>query len=153
MRATGRIAMAKMQSGKRSFLTNRARWLRALGIGLLFGFASSETALAQEVAVTGRVTNASGTPLRGVAVRVQGTTTRVLTDANGRYTVTAPPNGVLDFTLLGQRSTQLTVRGRSTIDVAMTPIAFLQEMVVTAYAEMRSADITGEVASDCVEPI
>src|SRR5438105_13149810 len=153
MRATGRIAMAKMQSGKRSFLTNRARWLRALGIRLLFAFAATETALAQEVPITGRVTNASGTPLRGVAVRVQGTATRVFTDANGRYTVTAPPNGVLDFTLLGQRSTQLTVRGRSTIDVEMTPIAFLQEMVVTAYAEQRRADITGAVASANVETL
>src|SRR5205085_1032849 len=62
-------------------------------------------------------------------------------------------NGILDFTLLGQRSVQLQVRGQSRIDVEMTPIAFLQEMVVTAYAEQRRADITGAVSSASVETI
>ena len=111
--------MVKMPSGKHSFLTSHARGLWALGIGLLFASAPSQTALAQQ-AVSGKVTNASGAPLRGVAVQVQGTTSRVFTDANGHYAVTAAPNGVLDFTLLGQRSVQEAVRGRATIDVEMT---------------------------------
>src|SRR5438067_1840071 len=102
MCATGRIAMVKMQSGKHSCRTSHSRGLRALGLGLLFAFASSSTALAQQVSVSGKVSNASGQPLRGVSVHVQGTTTRVLTDANGRYTVAAPSNGVIDFTMLGQ---------------------------------------------------
>jgi TonB-linked SusC/RagA family outer membrane protein len=144
--------MVKMPSGKHSFLTSHARGLWALGIGLLFASAPSQTALAQQ-AVSGKVTNASGAPLRGVAVQVQGTTSRVFTDANGHYAVTAAPNGVLDFTLLGQRSVQEAVRGRATIDVEMTPIAFLQEVVVTAYAEQRRADITGAVASANVETV
>src|SRR5690348_8113920 len=139
--------MEKMQSGKLTFLTSHARRLRTLGTGLLFALAASSPALGQQIAVSGTVTNASGAPLRGVAVQVQGTTQRVFTDANGKYAVTAVNNGVIDFTLLGQRSVQEAVRGRSTIDVQMTPIAFLQEMVVTAYAEQRRADITGAVAS------
>src|SRR5690348_10660136 len=147
MSASGRRAMAKPQSSRSSIRTSLARGLRALGLGLVFAFISRGTAQAQEVPVTGKVTNTSGLPLRGVAVQVQGTNTRVFTDANGRYSVTAASNGVLDFTLLGQRSVQEAVRGRSTIDVEMSPIAFLQEMVVTAYAEQRRADITGAVAS------
>src|SRR5690349_5688612 len=145
--------MEKMQSGKLTFLTSHARRLRTLGTGLLFALAASSPALGQQIAVSGTVTNASGAPLRGVAVQVQGTTQRVFTDANGKYAVTAVNNGVIDFTLLGQRSVQEAVRGRSTIDVQMTPIAFLQEMVVTAYAEQRRADITGAVASANVETV
>src|SRR2546423_3183224 len=152
MCATGRIAMVKMQSGKHS-RASHSRGLRALGLGLLFAFASSGTALAQQVSVTGKVSNASGQPLRGVSVHVQGTTTRVLTDATGRYSVTAPANGVIDFTMLGQRGVQETVGGRSTIDVEMAPIAFLEEMVVTAYGEQRRADITGAVSSARIEAV
>ena len=145
--------MAKMESNHHSNRRSYSRGLLALGFGLLFALAWSGTALAQEVAVSGRVTGSSGTPLRGVAVQVQGTNTRVFTDAQGRYAVTAGTNGVLDFTLLGQRSVQEPVRGRSVIDVEMQPIAFLQEMVVTAYAEQRRADITGAVASANVETV
>src|SRR5690348_4761055 len=153
MCATGRIAMEKRLPGKQSYLTSTTRAIRALGLGLLTALALSSTAKAQTVSVTGRVTNAAGQPLRGVSVHVQGTTSRVLTDANGRYTVTAPSNGILDFTLLGQRGVQETIAGRSTINVSMAPIAFLEEMVVTAYGTERRADITGAVASAHVETI
>ena len=139
--------MEKRLPGKQSYLTTIARAIRALGLGLAAVFALSVTAQGQTVSVTGKVTNAAGQPLRGVSVHVSGTTSRVLTDANGRYAITAPSNGILDFTLLGQRGVQETIAGRATIDVAMAPIAFLEEMVVTAYGQERRADITGAVAS------
>lgn len=145
--------MANVQLSRRALRTSLARGLRTLGIGLAVALFASGTAFGQEVAVSGRVTGSSGQPLRGVAVQVQGTNTRVFTDGNGRYAVTAGTAGVLDFTLLGQRSVQEPVRGRTTIDVEMTPIAFLQEMVVTAYSEQRRADITGAVASANVETV
>src|SRR3954471_13035181 len=138
--------MEKRLPGKQ-FLTSVARAIRVLGLGLVIGVGLSSTARGQTVSVTGKVTNASGQPLRGVSVHVSGSTSRVLTDANGRYSITAPSNGILDFTLLGQRGVQETIAGRSNIDVSMAPIAFLEEMVVTAYGQERRADITGAVAS------
>lgn len=137
--------MEKRLPSTQSYLTSIARAIRVLGLGL--AVAVSSTAHAQTVSVTGKVTNAAGQPLRGVSVHVSGTTSRVLTDANGRYTITAPANGILDFTMLGERGVQETIAGRGTIDVSMAPIAFLEEMVVTAYGQERRADITGAVAS------
>lgn len=138
--------MEKRLPGKQ-LLTSVVRAIRVLGLGLIVGFAVSGTAQGQTVSVSGKVTNAAGQPLRGVSVHVSGTTSRVLTDANGRYSITAPSNGILDFTMLGQRGVQETIAGRSSIDVSMAPIAFLEEMVVTAYGQERRADITGAVAS------
>jgi TonB-dependent SusC/RagA subfamily outer membrane receptor len=138
--------MEKRLPGKQ-YLTSVARAIRVLGLGLVIGVAVSSTARGQTVSVTGKVTNAAGQPLRGVSVHVSGTTSRVLTDANGKYAITAPSNGILDFTMLGQRGVQETIAGRSSIDVSMAPIAFLEEMVVTAYGQERRADITGAVAS------
>jgi TonB-linked SusC/RagA family outer membrane protein len=115
-------------------------------VSLLLSVVLSGTALGQ-APVTGTVTNAAGAPLRGVSVRVQGTELRTLTGATGRYTIAAPPDAILNFSLLGQRLVQTRVDGRSTIDVSMEPIAFLEEVVVTAYTEQRRADITGAVSS------
>ncbi|HEX4468591.1 MAG TPA: TonB-dependent receptor plug domain-containing protein, partial [Gemmatimonadaceae bacterium] len=145
--------MEKRLPGKRSYLTSIARAIGVLGLGLVIALALSGTAQGQTVSVTGKVTNAAGQPLRGVSVHVSGTTSRVLTDANGRYAITAPSNGILDFTLLGQRGVQETIAGRASIDVSMAPIAFLEEMVVTAYGQERRADITGAVASADVQTI
>jgi TonB-linked SusC/RagA family outer membrane protein len=145
--------MEKRLPGKRSYLTSIARAVSVLGLGLVIALALSGTAQGQTVSITGKVTNAAGQPLRGVSVHVSGTTSRVLTDANGRYTITAPSNGILDFTLLGQRGVQETIAGRASIDVSMAPIAFLEEMVVTAYGQERRADITGAVASADVQTI
>ncbi|HEY7236212.1 MAG TPA: TonB-dependent receptor plug domain-containing protein, partial [Gemmatimonadaceae bacterium] len=130
-----------------SFRSGRPR-AYAVWLSLLMALVFSIPAFGQQIPVSGTVTNAAGVALRGVSVHVQGTTTRVVTDANGKYSIpSAPSDGILSFTLLGQRGVQQTIAGRSTIDVTMAPIAFLEEMVVTAYGQERRADITGAVAS------
>jgi TonB-dependent starch-binding outer membrane protein SusC len=131
--------MEKMLPRKRSFL--------AVGVSLLLTLVLSGTALTQQIAVSGTVSSASGTPLRGVTVRVQGTEIRAFTNSNGRYAIAAPSDGVLNFTLLGQRAANQTIGGRTSIDVTMEPIAFLEEVVVTAYSEeQRRGEITGAVS-------
>src|SRR5919204_6711870 len=138
MCATGRIGMAKM----------------LVGMSLVLAVALSGTAFAQQIPIQGTVSSASGAPLRGVTVRVQGTDTRVFTNASGRYSLAAPPDAVLNFTLLGQRAVNQPVNGRTTIDVTMEPIAFLEEVVVTAYSEeQRRGDITGAVATVNLGPV
>jgi len=89
-----------------------------------------------------------------VSVRVQGTDTRAVTNAAGRYFINAPtPNGVLSFVLFGQRPVQTTIAGRSRVDMTMAPIAYLEEVVVTGFTEQRRADITGAVASVNIESV
>ena len=55
--------------------------------------------------VTGKVTDASGTPLPGVSVVVKGTTTGVITDMDGKYTFAkVPGNATLQFSFIGMRT-------------------------------------------------
>ena len=56
----------------------------AVWLSVLMALVFSIPAFGQQIPVTGTVTNAAGMALRGVSVHVQGTTTRVLTDANGK---------------------------------------------------------------------
>ena len=148
--------MQTPMSGRPSFPRTRLRRVLAAGVSLLLAMAVSGTALAQtqRIPVTGTVTSAGGAPLQGVLVRVEGTDTTTLTNANGRYSITAPADGFLTFTLLGQRPVRTAVGGRTTIDVRMERIAYLEEVVVTAYSEaQRRADITGAVSSVNTEAI
>ena len=62
----------------------RLQAVRNTGIAVLLALLMSGTAWAQQISVAGRVTATDGSPLAGVAVRVQGTTTRTTTDAGGR---------------------------------------------------------------------
>src|SRR5205814_5094557 len=77
----------------------------------------------------------------------QGTSLRTVTDVNGRYSLTAPSDGVLTFSLVGRRIVQQGVLGRTRVDVTMEPVAYLEEVTVTGYTEQRRADITGAVSS------
>jgi len=133
--------------GTHSFLNGRSRWLLAAGASLLFTLVFSGRALSQDIAVSGTVTSTVGAPISGVTVRVQGTDTRAVTNASGKYFLRAPADAVLTFSYVGQRQVQTTIAGRNTVDVTMAQIPYLEEVVVTAYTEQRRGDITGAVSS------
>ncbi|MEA2765944.1 MAG: hypothetical protein QOK07_2348 [Gemmatimonadaceae bacterium] len=133
--------------GTKSFLNRPSRLLAAAGMGVLFTLAFSGRALSQDLAVSGTVSSTAGAPLSGVTVRVQGTDTRAITNASGKYFVKAPADAVLTFSFVGQRQVQTTIAGRTTVDVTMAQIPYLEEVVVTAYTEQRRGDITGAVSS------
>jgi TonB-linked SusC/RagA family outer membrane protein len=102
----------------------------------------------QQIDVSGTVTSATGDRLRGVTVRVRGSATSTVTDDNGKYTLTAPSDGVLTFGLIGFRGVGQNIGGRTTINVAMErAISVLPEVVVTGYSTQKRTDITGAVTS------
>src|SRR6476646_1428026 len=150
MSATERTTMEKKPS-MRSLPNAFPRVARVVGMALMFALALTAQAFGQQTTVTGTVTSTGGTPLPGVTVRVQGTDVRATTDAAGKYRITAPADAVLAFSFVGQRPVQTTVAGRSVVEVTMAQVAYLEQVVVTAYTEQRRADITGAVASVDVE--
>jgi len=128
-------------------LNGGLRWLCSAAISLLFALAFAGTAFGQDVPISGTVVNAAGAPIPGVTVRVEGTDARTSTDVNGVYRITAPTTATLTFAHVGSKPQVQAVGGRRTVDVTMTNVTYLEEVVVTAYTEQRRADITGAVAS------
>ena len=104
MCANRRNTMEKKLSAGFSRRTGSVRRLCAAGLSLLFAMVLSGTAFGQNLAVTGTVTSTGGAPLQGVTIRVQGTDTRAITDATGRYRLSAPGDAVLVFSYVGTRS-------------------------------------------------
>jgi TonB-linked SusC/RagA family outer membrane protein len=129
---------------------NLIRLLAAVGMGVLLSLTAYDTALAQaqETQVSGTVTGAAGEKLAGVTVQVRGTDNRTTTDANGRFSLTAPSDGVLLFNLIGYKGAARTIAARETIDVVLdAAVAVLDPVIVTGYTAQKRADITGAVAS------
>ncbi len=139
---------------KHPFWANRLCFLREAGISLVLALVLCGVALGQQIQVSGRVTSVDGDPLQGASVRVQGTDIGTTTDASGRFTLTAPAEGVLVVTTIGYRPVAANIASRTTLDFMMEPaIAVLGEVVVTGYSEQRRADITGAISSVDLESL
>lgn len=104
--------------------------------------------MAQNVTVSGTVTDDTGQPLPGVNVVVEGTATGTITDIEGNYSLTVPSDGVLVFNFIGFSPQSVSVDGRTSIIVIMQPSDIsLDEIIVVGYGTMRKSDLTGSVAS------
>jgi TonB-linked SusC/RagA family outer membrane protein len=98
---------------------------------------------AQSSQVSGVVTE-NGQPLIGASVSVKGTTTAVLTDVEGRYTINVPENATLVFSFVGLRTQEIVVGARSVINVAMEAEAQqLEDVIVVAYGTAKKESFVG----------
>ena len=111
--------------------------------------AAALPAMAQSVTVRGTVTDASGMPVIAAGVVEAGTTNGVVTDMDGKYTISVRgSSSVLEFSCIGYETQSVTVGGQRTIDVVMNDaVSFLQEAVAIGYGTQKKADITSSVQS------
>lgn len=87
--------------------------------------------------------------LPGVSVTVKGRTGMgTSTDLNGRYILSVPDNAVLVFSLVGFVSQEISIQGRTVIDVLMKPSnSKLDEVVVVGFGTQKRSDVIGSVTS------
>lgn len=103
---------------------------------------------AQNITVSGKVTDQGGEPVIGAYVVIAGTQTGTSTNAAGEYTVNAPAKGTLVFTCVGYKDQQVGINSRSTIDVILaTDTEMLEDVVVVGYGTQKKANLTGSVAT------
>lgn len=109
---------------------------KLLSLFLLFG---SVSLIAQKRQISGVVIEfGTNTPLPGVSVSVQGTTSGTLTDAEGNYSIEASTGNVLVFTYVGMESKTAVVGSGNTIDIILEVNAnLLESVVVTALGIKR----------------
>ncbi len=93
---------------------------------------------AQNVNVKGTITDSNGEPIIGAGIFVKGTTSGVASDIDGKYSINAPADGVLKFSCLGYKDSEIPVNGRAVINVVMKEDSeMLQEAVITAEFGMK----------------
>lgn len=115
-------------------------------IALLF-----PAAVMAQVPVSGSVVDAKHNPVSGVSVRLRNTNTGTTTDANGRFTFSAPNKaGSLEFSVIGYKTQIVSLKGVAD-NVAVTlqdDIGKLDEVVVTGIASsVKRSNAANAVAS------
>ena len=109
---------------------------------------------AQQIAVTGKVVDYQGIGMAGVNILEKGTTKGVLSDTDGKYSITVDKNAVLVFSFLGYNKAEIPVEGKTTVNITMTEsITSLDEIIVIGYGTQRKSDLTGAVASVKMEDL
>lgn len=103
----------------------------------------------QQKAVSGKVSDASGSSLPGVSVVMKGTTNGVITDANGYYSLSnVSENAILQFSFVGMKTQEVGVENKTTINVSMVEETVgIEEVVAVGYGTMKKSDLTGSVSS------
>ena len=111
-----------------------------------------EKAKTTSVAITqtGQVLDEFGDPIAGASVFVEGTTIGVVTDLDGRFSLTIPAgtSNKLTTSYIGYESQELTLSaGDDLAYVHLQPsMEALSEVVVIGYGTQRKSDITGSVS-------
>jgi TonB-linked SusC/RagA family outer membrane protein len=98
----------------------------------------------QNLTVTGKVTGEDGSTLPGVSIALRGTTLGTTTNSEGLYSIEVPNNGILNFSFIGFETQQISVDGRSVINISLkNDVSQLNEVVVTALGIKRESRALG----------
>ena len=137
-----------MKNMYRFFISFRMAVCLAAGLLVFSGEASAQ----ERTTVKGTVKDVDGVPIVGAAVMVEGTSTGVVTDVDGKYVITFTPDSkkasALVFSSISYVNQTVLIGGRTIVDVVLEADAEqLEEVLVVGYGAMRKSDITGSVTS------
>jgi TonB-linked SusC/RagA family outer membrane protein len=104
----------------------------------------------QKIIVSGTVADQAGQPIPGATIVEVGTTNGVVTDADGKFTISVQEKGAkLEFSFLGYTPYEYTVIGpqRNLMITLTEEVSKLDELVVIGYGSMKKRDISGSIAT------
>lgn len=114
---------------------------------LLFCILLSLPMSAQLRTVRGTVSDASGEPVIGANIRVDGTTRGTITDMDGKFSIEAASNDKLTISYIGYLQTTVQASGTNLTIVLKEDAQTLDEVVVVGYGTQKKATLTGAVSA------
>ncbi|RAI84405.1 SusC/RagA family TonB-linked outer membrane protein [Algoriphagus yeomjeoni] len=104
--------------------------------------------ISAEQSVTGTITDETGQPLPGATVQIKGTVNGTVTDLDGKFSIEVGEDAILQISYVGYILQEISVNGKSIIDVQLQPDATqLDELVVIGYGTQKRSDVTGAISS------
>lgn len=98
--------------------------------------------------MTGVVKDKTGEPVIGANVIVKGTTSGVITDIDGRFTISAGAGQVIEVSFIGFKTYAFPVDSKSEYTVVLQDDAeLLEEVVVVGYGSQLKRSVTGAISS------
>ncbi len=128
--------------------------MRKISLLLILLLSSVLFLSAQELKITGTVIDSKDNqPIIGASVIVKGTTRGVVTDIDGKFSISAEIGNVLQATYVGYQSAEVVISGQTNYTFVLTESSIgLDEVVVVGYGTVRREDATGAVTSMNVSP-
>ena len=102
----------------------------------------------QKITVKGTVNDAMG-PVIGASVVEKGNSSNgTITDIDGKYSITASPDNVLEFSYVGMVKQDVKVGSQHVINVQLKEDSqMLAETVVIGYGSAKKRDLTGSITN------
>lgn len=112
----------------------------AIMLAFLPGIAFSQTKN-----ISGKITDANGTPLANVSVVIKGTTVGTTTATDGTYSFSAPANAKqIEFSILGFETQEFVINGRAKFSTALVASSkLLEQVVVTGISKTKKSEYAG----------
>lgn len=101
----------------------------------------------QETERKGLVTDAKGEPIAGVGILIKGTSTGTTTGVDGRFSLNAPDDAVLEVSSIGYKSKAFKLGKQSFFNITLEEDAlFIEDAVVVGYGVQKKENLTGAVS-------
>lgn len=98
--------------------------------------------------ITGIITGDDGKPIPGANVLLKGTSTGVISDTNGEYSISVPNSeGTLIFSFIGYEKKELKITGQTMNVVLVEAVTSIDDVVVVGYGTQKKINLTGAVSS------
>ena len=99
-------------------------------------------------AISGTVKDSKGLLLPGVTVLVKGTTTGIITDAEGQFRISVPADSkIFVFSFVGMKSQEITIGDKTNFVIVMEDVtAELGDVVVVGYGVQRKESVVGAIS-------
>ena len=137
-----------------SWLTNSCNLKRAMKLFILLMMLGSVLQLAtagdlQQKKISGKISDANGSPLAGVNILEKGTINGAISDQNGAYTLNVTSaNAILTFSFIGFSTTEVPVGTQNVVDIELKQaLSALDEIVVVGYSTQQRKSLTGSVST------
>jgi len=113
---------------------------------LLLGLFLSVSAFAQST-ITGQVKDATGEPVIGASVLINGTSNGTVTDLDGNFSVSVQPGATLTISYIGFQKQQVAAANGMVITLQEDQAQQMNEVVVIGYGAVKKSDLTGSVTA------
>ncbi len=112
----------------------------------MLGLFLSVSAFAQST-ITGQVKDATGEPVIGASVLINGTSNGTVTDLDGNFSVNVQPGATLTISYIGFQKQQVAATNGMVITLQEDQAQQMNEVVVIGYGAVKKSDLTGSVTA------
>ena len=110
------------------------------------GLFLSVSAFAQST-ITGQVKDATGEPVIGASVLINGTSNGTVTDLDGNFSINVQPGATLTISYIGFQKQQVAATNGMVITLQEDQAQQMNEVVVIGYGAVKKSDLTGSVTA------